>query len=113
MELSLVSKCVLLNDFYMNSPGARTSPIPPRRRILTDSATSTGCHRIFNFAKIEISAYTTLLSNNHHNPIRYTLMKKYLVEGIGTFFLVLTIGLTAVYGSTTLAPVAIGAILMI
>lgn len=37
--------------------------------------------------------------------------KKYIVEAIGTFFLVLTIGLTA--GKTELAPLAIGAVLMV
>jgi aquaporin Z len=41
-------------------------------------------------------------------------MKKYLVEFIGTFFLVLTIGLTVIDpGSTALAPLAIGSALMI
>lgn len=37
-------------------------------------------------------------------------MKKYLVEFIGTFFLVLTVGLTAVFapGAGALAPIAIG-----
>lgn len=40
-------------------------------------------------------------------------MKKYLVEGIGTFFLVLTVVLTANNGAGTLAPLAIGAALMV
>lgn len=41
-------------------------------------------------------------------------MDKYLVEVIGTFFLVLTVGLTAGLGNAgALAPVAIGAILMV
>ncbi|HYP17294.1 MAG TPA: aquaporin, partial [Opitutus sp.] len=39
-------------------------------------------------------------------------MKKYLVEFIGTFFLVLTVGL-AVRQSAPLAPLAIGSILMV
>jgi len=39
-------------------------------------------------------------------------MKSYLTEFIGTFFLVLTIGLTAKSG-TPLAPVAIGSVLMV
>jgi aquaporin Z len=39
-------------------------------------------------------------------------MRKYLTEFIGTFFLVLTIGLTVLSGST-LAPLAIGSSLMI
>ena len=39
-------------------------------------------------------------------------MREYLTEAIGTFFLVLTIGLT-VLGGTPLAPLAIGASLMI
>jgi aquaporin Z len=39
-------------------------------------------------------------------------MKNYLTEFIGTFFLVLTVGLTAVNG-TPLAPLAIGASLMV
>jgi aquaporin Z len=39
-------------------------------------------------------------------------MKKYLTEFIGTFFLVLTIG-CAVIGGTPLAPLAIGAALMV
>lgn len=38
-------------------------------------------------------------------------MKKYIVEFIGTFFLVLTIGF-AVRGDASLAPLAIGAVLM-
>lgn len=42
-------------------------------------------------------------------------MKKYIVELIGTFFLVLTIGLTAVYapGAGAMAPLAIGFALMV
>jgi aquaporin Z len=41
-------------------------------------------------------------------------MKKYLVEFIGTFFLVLTIGMTVIApGAGALAPLAIGAALMI
>ena len=39
-------------------------------------------------------------------------MKNYLTEAIGTFFLVLTIGLTAV-GEVAMAPLAIGSALMI
>jgi aquaporin Z len=39
-------------------------------------------------------------------------MKKYIVEFIGTFFLVLTVGL-AVNGGSPLAPLAIGAVLMV
>ncbi len=39
-------------------------------------------------------------------------MKSYLTEAIGTFFLVLTIGLTVLDG-TVFAPLAIGSILMI
>ena len=39
-------------------------------------------------------------------------MRNYLTEFLGTFFLVLTIGLT-VLGGTPLAPLAIGASLMI
>jgi aquaporin Z len=41
-------------------------------------------------------------------------MKKYLVEFIGTFFLVFTVGMTVISpGAGTLAPVAIGASLMV
>jgi aquaporin Z len=40
-------------------------------------------------------------------------MKKYLVEFIGTFFLVMTIGMTVIDPGTPLAPLAIGAALMI
>ncbi len=40
-------------------------------------------------------------------------MKKYLVEGIGTFFLVLTVVLTLNNGTGLLAPLAIGAALMV
>ncbi len=41
-------------------------------------------------------------------------MKKYLVEFVGTFFLVLTVGSTVIApGAGTLAPLAIGAALMI
>ena len=39
-------------------------------------------------------------------------MKNYLTEFVGTFFLVLTIGLTAVSG-TPMAPLAIGSVLMV
>jgi len=39
-------------------------------------------------------------------------MRKYLVEFIGTFFLVLTI-VTSVVGGVTVAPLAIGAVLMV
>jgi aquaporin Z len=39
-------------------------------------------------------------------------MKKYLVEFIGTFFLVFTVG-TAVHSGSVLAPVAIGSVLMV
>ncbi|HEV3205222.1 MAG TPA: aquaporin, partial [Gemmataceae bacterium] len=39
-------------------------------------------------------------------------MRKYIVECIGTFFLVLTIGLN-VMGGNTLAPLAIGSVLMV
>jgi aquaporin Z len=41
-------------------------------------------------------------------------MKKYLVEFIGTFFLVLTVGMTVIEpGAGDLAPLAIGSALMI
>lgn len=42
-------------------------------------------------------------------------MKKYITEFIGTFFLVLTIGLTVINpgGAGVMAPIAIGAILMV
>jgi aquaporin Z len=40
-------------------------------------------------------------------------MKKYITEFIGTFFLVLTIGLTVNGGAGNMAPLAIGAALMI
>ena len=40
-------------------------------------------------------------------------MKKYLVEFIGTFFLVLTIGMTVIDPACSVAPLAIGSALMI
>ena len=40
-------------------------------------------------------------------------MKKYIVELIGTFFLVFTVGCTVVGSGTALAPLAIGAALMV
>lgn len=41
-------------------------------------------------------------------------MNKYLVEFIGTFFLVFTVGMAAVYGAAlNMAPLAIGAVLMV
>ena len=40
-------------------------------------------------------------------------MKKYITEFIGTFFLVLTIGLVVIGGAGVMAPVAIGAVLMV
>ena len=39
-------------------------------------------------------------------------MRKYITEFIGTFFLVLTIGMTVIGGKGDFAPIAIGAILM-
>jgi aquaporin Z len=41
------------------------------------------------------------------------MMKKYATEFIGTFFLVLTIGLTVIGGKADFAPLAIGAVLMV
>src|SRR5690348_6212887 len=43
--------------------------------------------------------------------IRRIVVRKYVVEFIGTFFLVLTVG-AAVLGQVALAPLAIGAVLM-
>ncbi len=40
-------------------------------------------------------------------------MRKYLVEFIGTFFLVLTICMTVIGGAGSFAPIAIGSILMV
>jgi aquaporin Z len=40
-------------------------------------------------------------------------MKKYITEFIGTFFLILTIGLTVISGKGDFAPIAIGSVLMI
>lgn len=40
-------------------------------------------------------------------------MKKYIVEGIGTFFLILTIVMSANNGAGLMAPLAIGAVLMV
>ena len=40
-------------------------------------------------------------------------MRKYLVEFIGTFFLVLTIVVTVAGGAGSMAPLAIGSILMV
>src|SRR6516162_10072419 len=48
------------------------------------------------------------------SPLRETKMNKYLVELIGTFFLVLTIGCTVIdKGAGPFAPIAIGASLMV
>jgi aquaporin Z len=45
---------------------------------------------------------------------KFLLMKKYLVEFIGTFFLVFTVGMTVIDpGAGALAPLAIGSALMI
>ena len=44
--------------------------------------------------------------------IKIASMRKYLTELIGTFFLVLTIGMTVIGGKGDFAPIAIGAILM-
>ncbi|HBZ29794.1 MAG TPA: porin, partial [Nitrosomonas nitrosa] len=42
------------------------------------------------------------------------MMNKYIVEFIGTFFLVLTIGLTVIPGNAAIAaPLAIGSVLMV
>src|SRR5215469_8986638 len=47
-------------------------------------------------------------------PISGSSMKKYLTEFIGTFFLVMTVGMTVLgQGSTPLAPLAIGSVLMV
>ncbi|MFI5151821.1 MAG: MIP/aquaporin family protein [Chitinophagales bacterium] len=40
-------------------------------------------------------------------------MKKYLAEFIGTFFLVMTVGMTVIGGKGDFAPLAIGAVLMV
>ncbi len=40
-------------------------------------------------------------------------MNKYIVEFIGTFFLILTIGLTVIGGAGSFAPLAIGSVLMV
>src|SRR3981081_4679094 len=40
-------------------------------------------------------------------------MRKYITEFIGTFFLVLTVGLTVIGGKGDFAPLAIGATLMV
>ena len=41
-------------------------------------------------------------------------MKKYLVEFIGTFFIVLTVGMTVIDpGAGALAPLVIGAVLIV
>jgi aquaporin Z len=40
-------------------------------------------------------------------------MKKYITEFLGTFFLILTIGLTVLGGAGDLAPFAIGSVLMV
>lgn len=40
-------------------------------------------------------------------------MRKYITEFIGTFFLVLTVGLTVIGGYQNFAPIAIGTILMV
>jgi len=46
--------------------------------------------------------------------LRHSIMRKYLVEFIGTFFLVLTVGMTVIDpGAGALAPLAIGSALMI
>jgi aquaporin Z len=44
---------------------------------------------------------------------KQTRMKKYIVELIGTFFLVLTVAATAVLSNSPLAPLAIGSVLMV
>ncbi len=41
------------------------------------------------------------------------LMRKYITEFIGTFFLVLTVGLTVIGGKGDFAPIAIGSVLMV
>src|SRR6187431_1853102 len=49
---------------------------------------------------------------NHYTPP--TIMKKYIAEFIGTFFLVLTVGCTVIPGAAgVIAPLAIGAALMV
>jgi len=40
-------------------------------------------------------------------------MKKYLAEFIGTFFLVMTVGMTVIGGKGDFAPFAVGAVLMV
>jgi aquaporin Z len=46
------------------------------------------------------------------NPVSHELVRKLTVESIGTFFLVFTVG-AAVRSGSSLAPVAIGAVLMV
>ncbi|MGO8680310.1 MAG: aquaporin [Limisphaerales bacterium] len=50
-----------------------------------------------------------------HSTMLMPLEKKYLVEFIGTFFLVLTVGMTVIEpgAASDLAPLAIGSALMI
>src|SRR6187431_950659 len=49
---------------------------------------------------------------NHYTPP--TIMKKYIAEFIGTFFLVLTVGCTVIPGAAgVIPPLAIGAALMV
>lgn len=52
-------------------------------------------------------------NNQNHKPINILNMKKLITEFIGTFFLILTIGMTVLGGAGSMAPVAIGTALMV
>ncbi|MEV6770070.1 aquaporin [Nocardia sp. NPDC051030] len=58
------------------------------------------------------AASKTTTAQQHPDTTRRDLAGKLVVEGIGTFFLVFTIG-TAVHSGSALAPLAIGAALMV
>src|SRR5580765_7513029 len=49
----------------------------------------------------------------HHHSSQNSFMKKLITEFIGTFFLVLTIGMVVIGGKGDFAPIAIGSVLMV
>ncbi len=52
-------------------------------------------------------------TSKSHKPFNPETMRKYITEFIGTFFLVLIIGLVVIGGKGDFAPLAIGAVLMV
>jgi aquaporin Z len=67
----------------------------------------------FELNILSVNGYFTSRLYFFRKNLKPYFMKLYLTELIGTFFLVLTIGMTSIGGRGDLAPIAIGAVLMV